>query len=106
MHDILFQNHDALGTKDLRRYAQQLSLDTERFREELKNRTYEERVREDFRRGVINGVYGTPGLFINGVRHDGALDRDSLLRSIERNETEAYALFGVSIRTVWRDQSF
>lgn len=86
MHDMLFQNHDALGTRDLRRYAKQLSVDTERFRKELKNRTYEERVREDFRQGVINGVYGTPGLFINGVRHNGGLDRDSLLPQLkERN---------------------
>ncbi len=79
MHDLLFENQKALRTKDLWRYAQQLSLDAQRFREELKNRTYEERVRQDFRRGVANGVYGTPGLFINGVRHNGALDHDSLL---------------------------
>jgi protein-disulfide isomerase len=79
MHDLLFANQSALGTKDLYRYAEQLSLDTQRFHDELKHRTYEDRVREDFRRGVANGVYGTPGLFINGVRHDGALDLNSLL---------------------------
>ena len=79
MHDLLFENQKALKTKDLVRYARQLELDAERFREELKNRTYEGRVREDFRRGVTNGVYGTPGLFINGVRYDGAMDHDSLI---------------------------
>jgi protein-disulfide isomerase len=79
MHDLLFANQSALGTKDLNRYAGQLSLDTQRFRDEVKHRIYEDRVREDFRRGVANGVYGTPGLFINGVRHDGALDVNSLL---------------------------
>ncbi len=83
MHDLLFRNQSALKTKDLRGYAQQLSLDMPRFRKELKNRTYEERVREDFRRGVANGVYGTPGLFINGVRYDGAIDRDSLLARLK-----------------------
>lgn len=79
MHDLLFANQTALGTKELNQYAEQLSLDTHRFHDELKHRTYEDRVREDFRRGVANGVYGTPGLFINGVRHDGALDLNSLL---------------------------
>lgn len=79
MHDLLFGNQNALGNKDLKRYAKQLSLDTRRFHDEMKHRNYENRVREDFRRGVANGVYGTPGLFINGVRHDGALDLDSLL---------------------------
>jgi protein-disulfide isomerase len=79
MHDLLFQNQTVLKTKDLYRFAAQLSLDTKRFQTELTNHTYEDRVREDFRRGVANGVYGTPALFINGVRHDGAWDLDSLL---------------------------
>jgi protein-disulfide isomerase len=83
MHDLLFANQQALATKDLYKYAERLSLDTKRFRQELKHRTYEDRVREDFRRGVENGVYGTPGLFINGVRHDGALDSDSLLTQLK-----------------------
>ena len=59
-----------------------LVLDAKRFRSELKNRTYEDLVREDFRRGVANGVYGTPALFINGVRHDGAWDLDSLVAKL------------------------
>lgn len=83
MHDLLFANQKALATKDLYRYAERLSLDVKRFREELKNRTYEGRVREDFRRGVANGVYGTPGLFINGVRDNGALDAKSILAKLD-----------------------
>lgn len=83
MHDLLFQNQSALKRKDLERYARELSLDTARFDEELKNRTYEQRVREDFRRGVANGVYGTPGLFINGMRYDGGIDRDALLERLK-----------------------
>jgi protein-disulfide isomerase len=83
MHDLLFQNQSALKTKDLERYAQQLKLDFKRFHAELKARIYEQRVREDFRRGVTNGVYGTPGLFINGVRYSGAIDRDTLLARLK-----------------------
>lgn len=83
MHDLLFLNQGALSTKDLYGYAGRLSLDVGRFREELKHRTYENRVRDDFRRGVANGVYGTPGLFINGVRHDGAMDVESLLSQLK-----------------------
>jgi protein-disulfide isomerase len=82
MHDLLFEHQAALGTKDLLRYAEQLGLDSKRFRKELKEHTYEDRVREDFRRGVENGVYGTPGLFINGVRHNGGLDLDSILSKL------------------------
>ena len=83
MHDLLFEHQDALRTKDLYKYSEQLGLDTKRFRTELKERTYEERVREDFRRGVANGVYGTPGLFINGIRHNGGLDLESILGKLQ-----------------------
>jgi protein-disulfide isomerase len=79
MHDLLFANQNASKKSDLYRYAEQLSLDSRRFRDELQRRVYAERVHEDFRRGVANGVYGTPGLFINGVRYNGRLDLDSLL---------------------------
>src|SRR5215470_16259212 len=78
MHTLLFERQQALTTKDLIRYARELSLDVERFRHDLKNQTYRERVRDDFRAGVQNGVYGTPGLFLNGVRRDGAWDALSL----------------------------
>ena len=83
MHELLFTNHKALKSNDLSRYGEQLSLDMRRFREDLRRRIYEDRVREDFRRGVRNGVYGTPGLFINGIRYDGALDVDSLLTRLK-----------------------
>jgi protein-disulfide isomerase len=79
MHDLLFQNQHALTRKFLEQYAAQLALDTDRFRKDLKDRTFESRVREDFKRGVANGVYGTPGLFVNGIRHDGAMDAQSIL---------------------------
>ena len=78
MHTLLFERQDALRTKDLIRYAEQLALDVERFRHELENETHSARVRADFLAGVQNGVYGTPGLFLNGVRYDDAWDEESL----------------------------
>jgi protein-disulfide isomerase len=78
MHTLLFERQQALRTKDLIRYAEELNLDFERFRQELKNETYKERVRADFIAGVQNGVHGTPGLFLNGVRYDGEWDEESL----------------------------
>jgi protein-disulfide isomerase len=78
MHTLLFERQEALHTKDLIRYAGELTLDVERFRNELKNQTYRDSVRADFIAGVQNGVYGTPGLFLNGVRYDEDWDRESL----------------------------
>jgi protein-disulfide isomerase len=36
------------------------------------------KVRSDFMSGVRSGVNGTPSFFINGIRHDGPWDVDSL----------------------------
>jgi protein-disulfide isomerase len=82
MHCHLFENQHALKRKDLIRHAEKLSLDVPRFAHDLKNRTYESIVRENFRRGVQNGVYGTPGLFINGVRHSGIWDSQILIKKL------------------------
>jgi protein-disulfide isomerase len=83
MHQRLFEHQNALTTRNLVRYAGELSLDVRRFRAELRERKYEERVREDFRRGIANGVYGTPALFINGVRYNGSWDHEILLARIQ-----------------------
>ena len=64
MHTLLFEKQEGLHTKDLIRYAGDLNLDVERFRNELKNQTYSERVRADraFRgAGQVAGV--EPGEF-------------------------------------------
>ena len=83
MHDMLYENQDALEDEDLVRYARALHLDVPRFVKEMEAGTYTERVREDFRSGVRSGVNGTPTFFINGARHDGAFDLASLLAAIE-----------------------
>jgi protein-disulfide isomerase len=83
MHDMLYENQDALEPEDLVQYARSLRLDLPRFVKELSEHVWAERVREDFRSGVRSGVNGTPTFFINGVRHDGGYDMASLLAAIE-----------------------
>jgi protein-disulfide isomerase len=82
MHDTLYENQDALQDEDLVGYAQQLGLDLERFQLDLIQSAYAPRVREDFISGVRSGVNGTPTFFINGRRHDGAWDANSLLAAM------------------------
>jgi len=83
MHDILYENQDALDAEDLVRYAHALRLDVPRFVKEMAAHLYAERVRDDFGSGVRSGVNGTPTFFVNGVRHDGPFDLGSLLAAIE-----------------------
>ena len=83
MHDLLFQNQDALEDADLLRYAVSLKLDEEIFRRELSSGLHTDRVRRDFRSGVRSGVNGTPTFFINGVRHDAPWDLPTLTAALE-----------------------
>ena len=78
MHDLLFENQPALDAPDLLRYARMLGLDVPRFVSEMAEHVHEPRVREDFMSGVRSGVNGTPTFFINGIRHDGPWDVDTL----------------------------
>jgi len=88
MHDVLFENQDALDDESLVEYAAALGLNVERFVSELARHIHAGRVREDFLSGARSGVNGTPTFFINDVRHDGGYDLDSLLDVIE-SELEA-----------------
>ena len=83
MHDMLYENQDALDDENLAQYAEALGLDVTRFIREMSEHTHAARVREDFRSGVRSGVNGTPTFFINGVRHDGPFDLRSLIAAIE-----------------------
>ena len=83
MHDLLYENQDDLGDDALIRLASELGLDTELFEQDLAERRYASRVREDRLGGERSGVDGTPALFVNGVRHQGRLDLESLLAVVE-----------------------
>ena len=82
MHDLLFENQDALEDGDLIGYAERLGLDPRWAAEALRQHTFAEPVRKDFLSGVRSGVNGTPTFFINGIRHDGPWDAASLLASL------------------------
>jgi Na+/H+ antiporter NhaA len=78
MHDLLLAHQDELQGKDLMRYAEQLGLDTERFHDELKASAHQNRVAQDVESADLSGVSGTPTFFVNGQRHYGAFDLDTL----------------------------
>ena len=82
MHDILFENQDALEDEYLAAYAAELGLDEMRLIREVTSSAYAPRIREDFKRGVRGGVNGTPTFFINGERYDGARDLKHLLNAL------------------------
>jgi len=82
MHDMLFTHQQFLDIEDLRQYGQEIGLDLKRFDQEMNAHKYEHEVKQDFRRGIEDGVNGTPTIFINGIRYDGPRDRESILAAI------------------------
>ena len=84
MHDLLYENQSRLGEEDLRSYAKELELDVPTFDRELAEHVHAERVREDFMSGVRSGVNGTPTFYVNGARHDGSYEIETLLAVLER----------------------
>jgi protein-disulfide isomerase len=84
MHDRLYQHQSALEEDDLQRHARKVGLDLDRFEREMGLHTHEGRVREDLASGAASQVQGTPTLFINGTRYDGARDRSSLVAALAR----------------------
>jgi protein-disulfide isomerase len=82
MHDLLFRNQRRLEPADLRRYAEEVGLDLERFESDLADRGIRARVARDLKSGLQNGVDGTPSLFIDGRRYNGARDPASLGRAL------------------------
>ena len=82
MHDILFENQNALEDEDLAGYAAEIGLDAKRLIGEVLNGAHAKRIKEDFRGGARNGVNGTPTFFVNGVRYDGEPSAEGIIAAL------------------------
>jgi len=72
MHDLLFENNNALSIDDLKGYAVDLGLDPAEFDDCLDSGKHEQEVKDDMDAGKAAGVTGTPAFFINGEFLKGA----------------------------------
>jgi protein-disulfide isomerase len=82
MHEYLLEHQQELDDGDLVKHALTLNLDVNQFLHDITGDVHVDRVREDFESGVHSGVSSTPTFFINGVRHDGAWDKSTLIAMI------------------------
>jgi protein-disulfide isomerase len=89
MHDTLFAHQDALTEADLVRYAEELGLDVDRFADELRRHVHAVRVAEDVDSADLSSVTGTPTFFINGQRHYGAYDIETLTAAVRAARARA-----------------
>jgi predicted DsbA family dithiol-disulfide isomerase len=89
MHDLLLGHQDALHSSDLIGYAEQLGLDAERFENDLRRHSGAGRIAEDIDTADLSGVSGTPSFFVNGRRHAGAYDIETLSKAVRTARARA-----------------
>jgi protein-disulfide isomerase len=70
MHDLLLANSSHLTRRHLEVYATRIELDLTRFRAELDDEVYRQRVREHQDGGRRSHLRTTPGFFVDGVVQD------------------------------------
>jgi Na+/H+ antiporter NhaA len=83
LHDLLLDHQGALTLRDLTGYARSLGLDMEKFTTDLRKHAGAARIAEDVGSADLSGVTGTPTFFVNGTRHYGAYDAESLSRAVK-----------------------
>jgi protein-disulfide isomerase len=72
MHDKLFENNTALDRASLEKYAEELGLNMAKFKADLDAQKYKDQIQSDTKEGQAVGVNGTPAVFINGRKINGA----------------------------------
>lgn len=83
MHDMLFENQNALERSALITYAQRLDLDIERFTSAVDSRAHRAKVRADELSGVRSRVISTPTFFLNGRRFVDTPDIETLALAVD-----------------------
>jgi Na+/H+ antiporter NhaA len=89
MHDLLLTHQDALERDDLIGYAEQLELDVDRFTDYIDQADGAAHIAEDVDGADLSSVSGTPTFFINGRRHYGAYDIETLSKAVRAARARA-----------------
>jgi len=89
MYERLLTHQDALERSDLIGHAEALRLDVERFTRDLDEHTGASRIAENVDSADLSGVTGTPTFFVNGRRHYGAYDIETLSRAVRAARARA-----------------
>ncbi len=83
LHDLMFDQQNALKEEDLKAKAAQLKLDTAAFNSCLASGKYAGKVKQDEREAYSLAVSNSPSFFINGRYYTGAVPPLEIAKTIE-----------------------
>ena len=95
MHDLLLAHQDALEPPDLSATRSSSASTSSGSRTTCASTTGAARIAEDVDGADLSGVSGTPTFFINGRRHYGAYDIETLSRAVRAARARAALKTGV-----------
>ena len=92
MHDKLFQDPRALTDENIEKYATEIGLDMAKFKEDLKDKKLEAKIKKQQAQGSTLGARGTPAFFVNGRFLSGAQPFEAFKAIIDEEMKKADAL--------------
>ena len=92
MHDKLFANSKQLSDDNFATWADEIGLDVERFKKDMKDPVLAKKVQADQAQGAMLGVSGTPAFFINGRFLNGAQAYPAFKKIIDEELAKAQKL--------------
>jgi protein-disulfide isomerase len=103
MSDKMFANMKALSDDELFKYAEELGLDTAKFKADFESQEVKDEVAKDLQAGKDASVRGTPAVFVNGLRFQGPRTVEGFKEVVEAEIAKADALIksGTPIEKVY-----
>jgi protein-disulfide isomerase len=98
MHDKMFSNQKALERADLEKYAQEIKLDMNKFKQALDTDKFKAKIDADSAAGSAVGANGTPTFFINGRQLVGAQPFESFKQAIDEELAKADKLLAGGVK--------
>lgn len=84
VHDLLYEKQGEINELNIYSEIPKLGIDTNKFKNCLQTERFKNEVLEDFLSGEKVDVTGTPTVFINGMRFQGAPTKENLKKIIDQ----------------------
>ena len=85
MHELLYSKQIQLNSNIWLELAKELQLNLEKFKVDFQSVVIENKIQDEFSKGLRSGVNGTPCFYINGERCDGDVSYEALKNKLKKH---------------------